>query len=162
MFICVTNLTHEYISMSWSVGFPLQWNDVVTFEFYSSSVLAVYLVPVVLLKLSHDLLGGAQCVLHPLILPCSICWWGPVKDHSASGRSAPLLSLKAFLDDFFPEMLWTGQLKRLSSGWLASIKSSPSRYWDVTQGQLYHFSSSFPLLTSKLRMIKLVAVFSLF
>ncbi len=34
-------------------------------------------------------------------------------------------------------MRWIGQLKRLSSGWPAAIKSSPTGYRDATEGRLY-------------------------
>lgn len=34
-------------------------------------------------------------------------------------------------------MQWIGQLKRLSSGWPAAIKGSPSGYSDATESWLY-------------------------
>lgn len=37
----------------------------------------------------------------------------------------------------FSEMRWIGQLKRLSSGWPAAIKGSPSGYSDATESWLY-------------------------
>lgn len=90
------------------------------------------------MTLSHDLLGEAHCVLRPLIPPCSICrLWGPVRDHSAYNRSgtSPVPWGPPWL--CFSEMRWIGQLKRLSSGWPAAIKSSPTGYRDAAEGRLY-------------------------
>lgn len=89
------------------------------------------------LTLSHDLLEEAQCVPHPLNPPFSVCWlWGPVKDHGACNRSGPLWALEALLGYVFSEMLWIGQLKRLSRSWPTAIKSSPTGYRNVDEGRL--------------------------
>lgn len=56
-------------------------------------------------------------------------------------RSHPLYQIRASLVPWgppwlcFAEMRWIGQLKRLSSGWPAAIKSSPAGYKDAAEGR---------------------------